>query len=45
MRAAEAEEAALWADFDDSDTVFAFGDTNDVDLNPHAIPDEDIDMA
>jgi hypothetical protein len=45
-RAAEAEEAALWADFDDdSDTVFGFSDINDVDLMPHAILDEDIDMA
>ena len=44
-RAAEAEEAALWADFDDSDTVFGYSDINDVDLKPHAISDEDIDMA
>lgn len=44
-RAAEAEEAALWADFDDSDAVFGFSDVNDVDLIPHAIADEDIDMA
>jgi hypothetical protein len=44
-RAAEAEEAALWADFDDSNTVFRFSDTDDVDLKTYAIPDEDIDMA
>lgn len=44
-RAAEAEEAALWADFDDSDTVFGFSDINDVDLKLHAIPDDDVDMA
>ena len=43
-RAAEAEEAALWADFD-SDTVFGFSDINDVDLKLHAIPDDDVDMA
>jgi hypothetical protein len=44
-RAAEAEEAELWADFDDSDTVFGFSDINEVDLTPHAILDEDVDMA
>lgn len=42
-RAAEAEEADLWADFDDCDTVFGFSDTNDVDLKLHA--DEDVDMT
>ena len=43
-RAAEAEEAALWADFDDSGTVFGFSDIN-VDLKLHAIQDEDVDMV
>jgi hypothetical protein len=44
-RAAEAEEAELWADFDDSDTVFRFSNINNVDLKLHAIPDDDVDMA
>jgi hypothetical protein len=44
-RAAEAEEAELWADFDGSDTVFGLSDVDDVDLKPHAILDEDVDMA
>ncbi|KAF8500191.1 hypothetical protein F5888DRAFT_1632980 [Russula emetica] len=44
-RAAEAEEAELWADFNDSDTVFGLSDINEVDLKPHAILDEDVDMA
>jgi len=35
----------LWADFDDSDTIFGFSDIDDVYLKPHAIPDEDVDMA
>jgi hypothetical protein len=41
-RAAEAEEAELWVDFEDSDTVFGFSDLNYVDLIPQ---DEDFDMA
>ena len=44
-RAAEAEEAELWADFDDGDTVFGFSDINNVDLKLHAIQDDDVDMA
>jgi hypothetical protein len=44
-RAAEAEEAELWADFDDSDTVFGFSNINNADLKLHAIPDDDVDMA
>lgn len=44
-RAAEAEEAEFWTDFDDSDRVFGFSDINNVDLKLHAVPDEDVDMA
>ena len=44
-RAAEAEEAELWADFDDSGTIFGFSDVDDIDLKPHAILDDDVDMA
>jgi hypothetical protein len=44
-RAAEAEDAELWADFDESNAIFSFSNINDVDLTVQAIPDDDVDMA
>ena len=45
-RAAQAEEAALWAILDGADTVLGSSDINDI-INPkfQVIPDEDVDMA
>jgi len=43
--AAQAEEDELWAELDDTHTIFGFGDINDIDSRSQAIPDDDVDMA
>ncbi|KAH9983173.1 hypothetical protein BJV74DRAFT_51280 [Russula compacta] len=43
--ATQAEEAELWADFDDADTIFSFSDINDIDVTVRATLDDDVRMA
>jgi len=44
-RAAQAEEAEFWADFDGADTFLSSNDINDIYPKFQAILDEDVDMA
>jgi len=41
--AAQAEEDELWAELDDTHTIFGLSDTND--SRSQATPDDDVDMA
>lgn len=43
--ATQAEEAELWANLDDADTLFSFSDINDIDVTVHATLDDDVCMA
>jgi len=43
--AAQAEEVELWAELDDTHTIFDFSDINGIDSRSQVTPDDDVDMA